>query len=234
MEAIKLNPVFNDLNNPATLINHIKEIVKKNEPTPHTEILKQLVEQFEPLDFEALDFPQAEKLRQRLSELEADKESWGGKASTGITNNPKQAEREQLEKALDKLKINTKHYLVLSIENTLLIAEKNRWGLCKNVEFIYLYNGAYWTYIEKEAFQKFLGEAAEKMNVAKFTARFYEFREKLIKQFISTAYLPTPEPPKEAVFINLKNGTFEVTTKGTKLRQFDRGDFLTYLINSIT
>jgi putative DNA primase/helicase len=96
------------------------------------------------------------------------------------------------------------------------------------MEFIYLYNGAYWAYIEKEVFQKFLGEASEKMSVAKFTARFYEFREKLIKQFISTAYLPTPEPPKEAVYINLKNGTFEVTTRGTKLRPFDRGDFLTY------
>ena len=228
MEAIKLNPAFDDLHNSDTLINHLQELVKKDEPTPHTEILKELVEQFEPLDFEALAFPQVEKLRQRLSELEADKESWGGKASTGKENNPKQAEREQIEKALDKLKLNTKHYLVLSIENTLIVAEKNRWGLCKNMEFIYLYNGAYWTYIEKEAFQKFLGEAAEKMNVAKFTARFYEFREKLIKQFISTAYLPTPEPPNQTVFINLKNGTFEVTAKGTKLRQFDRGDFLTY------
>jgi len=228
MEAIKLNPVFTDLNNSDTILKHFRHLVKKNENIPHTEILKQLVEQFEPLDFEAVAFPQVESLRQRLDELEADKESWGGKASSGKENNPKQAEREQITKALDKLKLNIKHYLVLSIENTLLIAEKNRWGLCKNMEFIYLYNSAFWTYIEKEAFQKFLGEAAEKMGVAKFTARFFEFREKLIKQFISTAYLPTPEPPKQAVFINLKNGTFEVTTKGTKLRQFDRNDFLTY------
>ena len=126
MEAIKLNPAFDDLHNSDTLINHLQELVKKDEPTPHTEILKELVEQFEPLDFEALAFPQVEKLRQRLSELEADKESWGGKASTGKENNPKQAEREQIEKALDKLKLNTKHYLVLSIENTLNISERNR------------------------------------------------------------------------------------------------------------
>ena len=96
------------------------------------------------------------------------------------------------------------------------------------MEFIYLYNGAYWNNLEKEVFQKFLGEAAEKMNVTKFTARFYEFREKLIKQFISTAYLQTPEPTKGAVFINMENGTFEVTNKGTKLRPFDRDNFLTY------
>ncbi|HNJ54936.1 MAG TPA: phage/plasmid primase, P4 family, partial [Chitinophagaceae bacterium] len=166
---------------------------------------------FEPLDFEALAFPQVEKLRGQLEAL-----------------SPESEQTKEILKQLDKLKVNTKHYLVLSIENVLLIAEKKRWGLCKNMEFIYLYNGAYWAYIEKEVFQKFLGEASEKMSVAKFTARFYEFREKLIKQFISTAYLPTPEPPKEAVYINLKNGTFEVTTRGTKLRPFDRGDFLTY------
>lgn len=228
MIPIKINPAFADLNNSDTLLNHLQELIKKDEPTPHAEILKQLVEQFEPLDFEALVFPQVEKLRERLSELEADKESWGGSESSGKADNPKQAERKQIKDALDNLKINTKHYLVLAVENTLTIAEKNRWGLCKNMEFIYLYNGAYWTYIEKEAFQKFLGEAAEKMSVAKFTARFYEFREKLIKQFISTAYLPTPEPPKEAVYINLKNGTFEVTPKGTILRQFNRADFITY------
>ncbi len=224
MEAKKINPLFDDL----VIKNHIQEITKKSEPTPHAEILTQLLEQFEPLDFETLAFPQAEKLRGRLAELEADKESWGSKASTGKENNTKQAEREQIEKALDKLKLNTKHYLVLSIENVLKIAEKNRWGLCKNQEFVYLYNGAYWTYIDKEAFQKFLGEAAEKMGVAKYTARFYQFREQLLKQFLATEYLLTPEPPKQAVFINLKNGTFEVTTKGTKLRQFDRADFLTY------
>lgn len=211
MEAISINPEFNDLNKPETILKHIQDITKNTEPTPHTEILNQLVGQFEPLDFEALAFPQVEKLRGQLEAL-----------------SPESEQTKEILKQLDKLKVNTKHYLVLSIENVLLIAEKKRWGLCKNMEFIYLYNGAYWAYIEKEVFQKFLGEASEKMSVAKFTARFYEFREKLIKQFISTAYLPTPEPPKEAVYINLKNGTFEVTTRGTKLRPFDRGDFLTY------
>lgn len=187
MEAISINPEFNDLNKPETILKHIQDITKNTEPTPHTEILNQLVGQFEPLDFEALAFPQVEKLRGQLEAL-----------------SPESEQTKEILKQLDKLKVNTKHYLVLSIENVLLIAEKKRWGLCKNMEFIYLYNGAYWAYIEKEVFQKFLGEASEKMSVAKFTARFYEFREKLIKQFISTAYLPTPEPPKEAVYINLK------------------------------
>lgn len=208
---MELNPKFDDLNSSETLTNHVQELVKKGEPTPHAEILNELIEQFEPIDFEALAFPKVEQLRKELKNL-----------------NPESEEAREILKQLQKVKVNTDHYLVLTIENILKVAEKNRWGLCKNLEFVYLYNGTYWTYIDKEAFQKFLGEAAEKMGVAKFKAKIFHFREKLLKQFLATEYLPTPEPPKEAVYINLKNGTFEVTTKGTKLRRFDRADFLTY------
>ena len=128
----------------------------------------------------------------------------------------------------ENFKLNTKHFLVLSIENALKFAEQNRWGLCKNHDFIYLYNGTFWAEIDKETFQKFLGEAAEQMGVAKFSARFYQFREQLFKQFLSTAYLPTPQSNKDTVLINLKNGTFEISPTGTKLRPFDRSDFITY------
>ena len=121
-----------------------------------------------------------------------------------------------------------RHLQVLSVENILQLAEQKRWGLCKNEDFIYLYNGTYWQQIDKEEFQKFLGEAAEKMGVAKFSARFYQFREQLFKQFLATAYLPTPESNKDTVLINLQNGTFEISPQGTKLRPFDRSDFITY------
>ena len=188
MEAKEISPVFLDLDNAETLVNHVEELVKSNEPTPHAEILEQLIKQFEPLDFEALANPHN----------------------------------------VENFKLNTKHFLVLSIENALQIAEINRWGLCKNHDFIYLYNGTYWNEVDKETFQKFLGEAAEKMGVAKFSARYYQFREQLFKQFLASAYLPTPETSNSKVLINLKNGTFEVSPKGTKLKPFDRADFITY------
>lgn len=187
MKAIKLNPQFEDLQQPETFLSHVQEITE-TKATPHAEILSQLLEQFEPLDFEAMA-------------------------------NPHNAEN---------FKLTNKHYTVLSIENVLQIAENNRWGLCKNHDFIYLFNGTFWAEIDKETFQKFLGEAAEQMGVAKFSARFYQFREQLFKQFLATAYLPTPESNKYTVLINLQNGTFEVSPKGTQLRPFDRSDFLTY------
>jgi len=208
---MKIAPQFPDLIDATKIVNHVDELKSIGEATPHAEILQQLIEQFEPLDFEVLAFPQAEKLREQL-----------GKAAPGSE------QAKDIQKQLDKLKLNLKHYLVLSIENALQFAEKNRWGLCKNHDFIYLFNGTFWAEIEKETFQKFLGEAAEQMGVAKFSARFYQFREQLFKQFLATAYLPTPESNKKTVLINLQNGTFEISQHGTKLRPFDRSDFITY------
>jgi len=208
---MKLNPVFDDLNNPATILNHIEELRSKSEATPHAEILNQLIEQFEPLDFEVLAFPQVEKLREKLEQLPVDSE-----------------QAKDIRKQLDKIKVNTKHYRILSIKNVSKTATKNRWGLCKNHDFIYLYNGIFWAELDKDEFQKFLGEAAEKMGVRWDNAQDYQFREQLFKQFLATEYLSNPQGDNNKVLINLQNGTFEISPQGTNLRPFDRSDFITY------
>ena len=128
----------------------------------------------------------------------------------------------------ENFKIQNKHYLVSSIETILEVAKSKRWGLCKNHSFIYLYNGTYWNELDGEAFQNFLGEAAERMGVPIFSAKFYSFREQLFKQFLAAAYLSSPELDKNTVLINLRNGTFEVDSMGERLRSFDSSDFLTY------
>jgi putative DNA primase/helicase len=208
----QLRPQFNKpALNEEVILDHINDLVQKDEPTPHSEILNALKEQFGPLNFELAAFPESEELREELTSL--DRES---------------TRAEQIVKQLEKLKLNQKHFLVISVENVLEVASKNRWDLCKNQDFVYVYNGAYWAYIDKEAFQKFLGEAAEMMGVPRFTAKYYQFREHLLKQFLSTAYLPSPEPPEKSVYINLKNGTLEITPEGAKLRPFYKADFLTY------
>lgn len=207
-----ITPDFADLTNPQTLISHVTELVNRPDTTtPHDDILDQLLEQFEPIDFEALAFPQVIQLRDQLEQ-----------------SPPQSEQAKELAAKLGKLKVNTKHHLVLSVENTLKLAEKNRWGLCKNHDFIYLYNGAFWVEVDKEAFQKFLGEASEKMGVSVFSTRFYQFREQLFKQFLATAYLPTPQGTSDTVLINLLNGTFEISPAGTRLKPFNRSDFITY------
>jgi putative DNA primase/helicase len=126
----------------------------------------------------------------------------------------------------DKLKHNHLHVIV--IETILALAKRHNWGICRNHDFIYLYNGAYWSLVDKEELKIFLGDAAERMSVEKYTALHFNFREQLYKQFIAVAHLSKPEYPKNIVFVNLKNGTFEITPKGTRLKPFNPGDFITY------
>jgi putative DNA primase/helicase len=135
---------------------------------------------------------------------------------------------KELQKQVDKLKLRSKHFIILTIENISKVAEANNWGLCKNNNCIYLFNGEYWKEIDSKTFEQFLGVAAEKMGVAKFDARFYEFRDKLYKQFLSSAYLTKSQSDNSSVCINLRNGTFEIKTTAQQLRPFNRNDFMTY------
>jgi len=219
-----LNPAFEPLKNPETFQN----INPFTEPEPvlkGNEILMLLLEKVEPVDFEALAFPQLENMNTELKALEAKLSSPDG----SLKGDSKDQERyKALIKQIDKLKLTEKHLIILPVEQVVMLAEEYNWGLCKNLAFVYIYNGAYWTKVEPQVLQKFLGESAEKMGAGKWRSRYFEYRIKIEKQFICTAYLPTPEPQKNAVLINLKNGTFEVTPEGTRLRPFNREDFMTY------
>ena len=195
---------------------------------PHKEILNELLNQVDIIDFDLLAFPQKIKIRKRIEEIETfisneDESIDGGRKGSKLSE-----ELKRLNKELDKMKVNQKHHLILSIENIMEVARKNNWGLCKNLNFIYLYNGAYWSEVDNYEFQSFLGKASEKMGVTKYTARFFQFREQLFKQFLSSSYLPTPVISNDIVKINLLNGTFEITPKSSKLKKFNRADFMTY------
>lgn len=134
----------------------------------------------------------------------------------------------QLADIEDEKKLKNSHFQIIAIEQILALAQSNQWGICKNHDFVYIYNGEYWGLVDADELKSFLGEAAEMMGIDKFAARYFNFREQLYKQFIALANLPKPIPQKNAVLINLKNGTFEITPDGIKLNPFDRADFMTY------
>ncbi len=125
-------------------------------------------------------------------------------------------------------KLTNAQLLIITIENILQLAITNSWGICRSNNFIYLFNGAYWDLIDCEELKTFLGMAAEILGVDPFKAKHYNFREQLFKQFIALANLPQPEHPSNSVFINLQNGTFEITPDGNRLRPFNSADFITY------
>ena len=219
-----LKPKFDSLNS-AMIIKHVEAMATRNQATEHEAILGELLNNIEPYDFEKAAFPQIEALRTRCFELQSQLKKSDGRY---IKNPIIEGELKEIQGKLNSFKLTQKHFAILSIDNVLNVAQKKQWGICKNNDFIYLYNGEYWANIEKEAFQAFLGQAAELMGVNQFVSRWHEFRDKLFKQFIATSYLPKPKNLKSVVLINLKNGTFEITPNGHKLRPFDRADFLTY------
>lgn len=175
------------------------------------QILSTLLEQVEPIDFVALVYPESKKLLKQLSKQNSDNEH---------ANNA-------VEK-LSKFKINERDYVIFSIENIKKLAEKNDWGLCRNQNYIYVYNGEYWSQLDKDLFQKFLCRASERMGVPIRSSKYFQFGEKLFRQFTMQAYLPTPENEPNIVLINLLNGTYEIKNGKGQLRKFDRKDFLTY------
>ena len=209
-----LNVLKNDTE---TLIN------KAPEQTEHKQILKKLLNKVEPIDFDLIAFPQREKLELRLKEIEKLILSKDCQNRESLKD-----EQNRIEKDLSKMFAKEKHKLILTIEQLVELAKKQKWDLCKNHNFIYVYNGAYWNNLDKPELESFLGEASERFSVSKFDARHWVFREKLFKQFMSASYLPTPEQNNNTVLINLKNGTFEITPKETILKPFKASDFLTY------
>lgn len=133
-----------------------------------------------------------------------------------------------LEIKTGKDKPKQKNFIVVIIEEILKVAEANNWGLCRQHDFIYVYNGQLWQLISKDELKSFLGLAAEKMGYSALESKYYEFRDKLYKQFLSAANIPAPESPQDLVLINLLNGIVEITAQGMRIRGFNKKDFLTY------
>ncbi|WP_051555191.1 hypothetical protein [Legionella fairfieldensis] len=125
-------------------------------------------------------------------------------------------------------KLTNSQMQVIIIDQILILAKNNNWGLCRQYDFLYLFNGEYWYLIEENELKTFLGNAAEKMGLRNVHVQHFNFKEQLYKQFLVAANLSKPEQPKEIINIHLRNGTFEITPTGNVLKPFNRNDFMIY------
>lgn len=207
---------------------HVEQLAGKPEPVKHEAILGELLKSIEPFDFENAVYKQAQRLRAEYMKLQSQLINPDGSEKGGEESEEIQTKIKALEKQLKGMRLNRQHYMIHTVDNLIDIARRKKWDICKNNYFIYLYNGEYWANIEKEAFQSFLGNAAELMGVPIYASRWVDFRKKLFEQFLEVSYLPKPQKRKNVTLINLKNGTYEITPTGHKLRPFDSRDFLTY------
>ena len=125
-------------------------------------------------------------------------------------------------------KLLLKHYIVTIVEEVLEQAKNRQYGLCRVHDFVYLYNGCYWENIDKDELKTFLGESAIRLGYKKIEAKYFEVRDKLYKQFLSSGNFTKQKRNNRVTLINLKNGTFELGFNQSRLRPFEMNDFLTY------
>lgn len=197
------------MGNSTALIKDLRQNTTQFRVISHDDILEDLLEQLEEIDFELKANPKVEKLRDQLKDLD-----------------PKDEEAKEIRIQLAKQKVSSKQQRVISVREILAVANRNRWGLCKQNDMFYLFNGEYWKALESGDLKTFLGKGAEKLGVNSIDAEDYRFRDELLKQFETTANLEPPQSDK--VLINLLNGTYEIGEKWSGLREFRSEDFLTY------
>lgn len=203
--------------NSDTLIAHIQELTKVEIPISHTHILESLLNDIHEIDFKEIALTQTGNYFERIKLLKSIPESEETKGQIALIN-----------KEISEFKIKSKHHWVITIEKILEIAQSKKWGICKNNLFIYLFNGQFWSEIDKQSLLSFLSKAAEKLSVPVFDARLVTFVKQLFDQFIFKAYLPKPKREEGKVLVNLQNGTYEISLEKTILRPFSPSDFLTY------
>ncbi len=125
-------------------------------------------------------------------------------------------------------KLKKNHFLVSVIEILIQTAHDNGFSLCRKYDLVYVYNGEYWQVIERNEFEYFLGQVAQKMQMDRFTAKFHAFKSELYKQFLADARLDEITSHHKTTLINLANGTFEISPFRQALRAYQKEDFLTY------
>lgn len=139
------------------------------------------------------------------------------------------ATEEELEERREKgEKIKASELKVLIVDEILRHADAKKWKLCRTSGFTYIYNGAYWEVLDDDDVKHFLSDCAMKMGIQSTMASEVTFVDNLYRQFLFSAHLQPPEFDNRKVLINLKNGTFEITTSNQKLKPFDPNDFITY------
>lgn len=195
------------MGNSTALIRDIKENITPAKVIDHKMIFEELLDQVEPIDFIIKAYPEVKDIVSRIDS----------------------SKRDEIEKIRSRYRVHKMEYIVISVEEIIGIAQRNKWGVCVHHLSVYIYNGEYWKKINEERMTDFLGQASQRLGVKSSTAKYHRFKKELFEQFMSASYLEAPYSDK--VLINLKNGTYEIGREKQGLREFNQNDFLTYQLN---
>lgn len=182
------------------------------------DLFKKLLNEIVPVDFE--------------SKYNYDEESLNAIKSLRerLQHEKDEAKRDALlEELKEYIPGNEVKYIIL-IEEMLRIADELHLGIGVDEvsSFPYFYNGCYWETLSKPMAKEFIAEVAMKSGFNYYDVRISKAIEALYKQFVLVEPLSMPEPKKNVVKINLKNGTFVIKGDSRELVDFDKSDFFKY------
>ena len=119
--------------------------------------------------------------------------------------------------------------IVLIIEAIIKSIKTLNYDMCyhKNSNHSYLFNGEYWVSFDEDYIKNLFKSCSIKLGYSPEQSKFYEFKDKLFKQFQSS-YIRIDNNENIESKINLKNGTLKFFQRGIKLSPFNKNDFNTY------
>lgn len=127
----------------------------------------------------------------------------------------------------NKNAIRNNQKLVITVDSLLEVVSESDFKFTYFQNECYLYNLMYWDRVPEYTIKDFLGRVALKMELNKFDAKYFSFKDNLCKQFTSSIGNAEDKNIKN-VSINLMNGTFEISKDNQKLRSFNPEDFIRY------
>lgn len=122
--------------------------------------------------------------------------------------------------------IRDKHLVITVVEELKAKAIDQGFDFCTYNGQGYLYNGNYWQQVPGDDLKQLLRSVAIKIGLNKYTAKYYNFAESLLKQFFVSTVLPKQDTDNTTK-INLQNGTF-IFNNNPHLKDFSKEDFITY------
>ena len=147
-----------------------------------------------------------------------------------VINNAKELDWWKLgDIPLKKLPL-LKHYSVFSALELRATLNKTL-GIYTTENDVFIYNGSYWSSIEKLKFQKYLGRLVIKYGMSKVDGENWRTKAEIHRQVLSTCFEVKSKYNQDVVNINLHNGTLEVNKGIHRLKPFDKNDYLHYQLS---
>lgn len=215
--SIPENTDLNDLATPRNFLPDSNEESKTlmQKSVWNTPVLKRLLEKIEVIDFaHVASIGMVTEVRRKLN------------GPSNLKN------RDQLNEELNNYMPDDEGKYVIIIRYLIFVAENNNCGLAVRNSVFYVYDENYWKEYSQDIITGFLESAAQKSGLDWIKVQKASVKDKLLKQFISTANFEKDDISKETK-INLRNGTLIITNEDLvpRLKKPNPEDFCTYVLD---